>query len=561
MTVGKMKKGLIILAMIMSIPFGLKGADYNQTENFGVKKPGDKVGFTVTPPGTVLTGNVTNPGGFVWTGGPATWNGTIPGDFSGQHSGTFDGTYQPAKGKAGKGDSEVKKTYTWHVDTNARVCTYFNVKIENKKDAQDGVTWKHEDDIIPHSFSVPCTKDKIFGLVKENAAWESEGKKVLGLFVHKYNYKDVPKREFIAGLSECPKCKNKTLYRYQIIPNLKFDSASHIEIASWEEYVAGGASGPGPEARLAWREFYAHISWHENTHKTDYGKYIDKVKKLTKEYNSKIIIGEACFNAFGNGAKKKAMDEAEKKYKENYTALGVELKKLDDEYDTISAAFDANETASPGESNAPLKTIGNPNIFEGLRTTKRWEEAIDIGFSKEKGYQYYQAQMTKKWTLNIAPSWLSISDNGKLTGTPLPSTKPAGYKADGSFKFTVKYEETLDGETIKGELNYTLIVKSWMPVIVNINNTNTECKFTVQDGTGIPISKSPSYLWSGISKGGIPILAQNKTTSVFTIIINGKKWQTSTVATKKSIKAELQQTGGGVTVKASSSEFYYEKTK
>ncbi len=116
MTTGKVKKALLMTGMIMSMALGLKGADYNQTENFGVKKPGDRVGFTVTPPGTVLTGNVTNPGGFMWIGGPATWTGTVMPDSPAQHSGAFDGTYKP--NGSGSGES---RTYTWHVDTNAVV--------------------------------------------------------------------------------------------------------------------------------------------------------------------------------------------------------------------------------------------------------------------------------------------------------------------------------------------------------------------------------------------------------------------------------------------------------
>jgi hypothetical protein len=111
-----MKEKMAILmaaAAIMSLI--LIGADYNQSEDFGVKQPGDNVGFTATPPGTVVSGAVTNPGSFVWVGSLATWNGTIPDDFSGMHNGLFDGEYTVS----GTGQGVL----TWQVDTSAQVPT------------------------------------------------------------------------------------------------------------------------------------------------------------------------------------------------------------------------------------------------------------------------------------------------------------------------------------------------------------------------------------------------------------------------------------------------------
>jgi len=76
---------------------------------------GDDVGFTATPPGTVISGAVTDPGGFVWTGSLAKWAATIPIDFSGLHSGLLNGEYVP------KGDGGEPRTFTWQVDTHATV--------------------------------------------------------------------------------------------------------------------------------------------------------------------------------------------------------------------------------------------------------------------------------------------------------------------------------------------------------------------------------------------------------------------------------------------------------
>ncbi|MBU4198863.1 MAG: hypothetical protein KKG09_04470 [Verrucomicrobia bacterium] len=107
---------VVILAFVMAGQgFGI---DYYQHENFGEKQPGDVVSFTVTPPGTVISGSVINPGGFLWFGGPATWTGTIPTNFAGVHNGLFRGTYQPPGG-GGPGPS---REYTWEADTKAVVC-------------------------------------------------------------------------------------------------------------------------------------------------------------------------------------------------------------------------------------------------------------------------------------------------------------------------------------------------------------------------------------------------------------------------------------------------------
>lgn len=116
---------------VVLLALGLGGygfcADYTQHEDFGVKKPGDVVSFTVTPPGTVLTGGVDSPGGFIWVGGPASWTGTIPPDFAGVHNGSFSGTYQPPPGGGTGGPPHV---YTWEADTAAEV-----VKLETITDA------------------------------------------------------------------------------------------------------------------------------------------------------------------------------------------------------------------------------------------------------------------------------------------------------------------------------------------------------------------------------------------------------------------------------------------
>ena len=90
--------------------------DYTQHEDFGVKKAGDIISFTVTPPGKVLTGEQVDPGDYPWSGGPVTWSWTIPPVNAGVHNGFFRGTYQPPG--TGPGPS---REYTWKADTKVEV--------------------------------------------------------------------------------------------------------------------------------------------------------------------------------------------------------------------------------------------------------------------------------------------------------------------------------------------------------------------------------------------------------------------------------------------------------
>ena len=93
----------------------VNAANYTQEEYFGMVLPGDVLSFTVTPPGTVLTGQVINPGGFTWVGGPATWNGTVPPDPAAVHNGLFDGTWSRGGGNGHGGG----KPLTWVASTIA----------------------------------------------------------------------------------------------------------------------------------------------------------------------------------------------------------------------------------------------------------------------------------------------------------------------------------------------------------------------------------------------------------------------------------------------------------
>lgn len=104
--------------------------DYTQSANFGILQPGDHVDFTVTPPknakgdnAIVTKGACDQPGGFIWVGGPASWNGTVPPDFAAQHIGRFSGEYTYPGTNAGW-------ALTWKMDTEAEV-----VKLETITDA------------------------------------------------------------------------------------------------------------------------------------------------------------------------------------------------------------------------------------------------------------------------------------------------------------------------------------------------------------------------------------------------------------------------------------------
>lgn len=95
------------------------GADYDQTEHLGNKIPGDAVSATVNPPGTVLTGGVTDNGGWPWVGGPQSFSATVPQTFVGAHASRFDGTWTREGGAGGQGGST--NVLTWRMDTNASV--------------------------------------------------------------------------------------------------------------------------------------------------------------------------------------------------------------------------------------------------------------------------------------------------------------------------------------------------------------------------------------------------------------------------------------------------------
>ncbi|MCX6992029.1 MAG: hypothetical protein NT011_02680 [Kiritimatiellaeota bacterium] len=71
-----------------------------------------------------MTGMVNEPGGFIWVGGLARWDGTIPDNFAGTHGGRFSGTYLPPLGGPGT------HIYTWEADTKALV-SKIRVKIKN----------------------------------------------------------------------------------------------------------------------------------------------------------------------------------------------------------------------------------------------------------------------------------------------------------------------------------------------------------------------------------------------------------------------------------------------
>ena len=96
-----MKKYLIFFSVFSLISL-MFAADFEETKHLDEKKPGDLVSATVNPPGTVLTGKVTDAGGWPWMGGPKTFRATVPPGHAGKHMSSFDGTW--TKGGSGPGE-------------------------------------------------------------------------------------------------------------------------------------------------------------------------------------------------------------------------------------------------------------------------------------------------------------------------------------------------------------------------------------------------------------------------------------------------------------------------
>ena len=84
-------------------------ADFEETKHLDEKKPGDLVSATVNPPGTVLTGKVTDAGGWPWMGGPKSFRATVSPGHAGKHMSSFDGTWT-------KGGTEPGEPLTWTMD-------------------------------------------------------------------------------------------------------------------------------------------------------------------------------------------------------------------------------------------------------------------------------------------------------------------------------------------------------------------------------------------------------------------------------------------------------------
>ncbi|MEM4247721.1 MAG: hypothetical protein QXH80_00475 [Candidatus Nanoarchaeia archaeon] len=62
----KLKGAIMAMGVLATTLYQAISADYNQSEDFGAKSPGDKVGFTASPPGEVISGKCSSDGGFTW---------------------------------------------------------------------------------------------------------------------------------------------------------------------------------------------------------------------------------------------------------------------------------------------------------------------------------------------------------------------------------------------------------------------------------------------------------------------------------------------------------------
>ena len=449
-------------------------------------------------------------------------------------------------------------------------CNYEKVTVlrEAGNDIDKFVKWDHNKTIKKYRFSVTPTIDKIFSQVRDAAAFEiilrNRRVKVWGFFDKKYTNKiDCPEGHYETGTYSCPKCKEDTLYKYIIKPKFIFTAESYEKIAYWNEFYAGGKSGPGPEARCAWREFREHIEWHEDQHKSNFKKeIIDKVKAFVVENFPTKIIGEACEN------KEKARDIAKKKREDElrnfYDTFNKFVSKCKAECDRLDDAFDDSEkNVTPGEGEASLRTLGPPVLEIAVpEQYPRWEEPIgNISVEKiDKGYNFYD--YTKEFSLVNAPSWLTIdSHTGKLSGKPVSKNKKIVYLTDKKIKFKVKLEETLDGEKIVGTKKCSLHVRNWNPVISVLQLTGKDCKFGIVEGTGIPDLCTPKNKWTREVVGMGAKIQGNRKGKTVKIKITTKKLVPGVDPKKnRTLRVYINQKAKGVKVSADE-DFDFRKIK
>ncbi len=113
-------RSIAAVLMLSAIALGVcRAADYTEpdaTNDFGTKLRGDTVTAKVNPPGTVLTGKNVTAGGFVWTGGPQSFTGTIPQDAPSAHEGFFTKTWT-VSGSV----QSPQRDLTWDMKSKAKV--------------------------------------------------------------------------------------------------------------------------------------------------------------------------------------------------------------------------------------------------------------------------------------------------------------------------------------------------------------------------------------------------------------------------------------------------------
>jgi hypothetical protein len=107
---------------LLLIAVGLMPAADSHTDvTLGVVTPGQNVNATATPPGTPLTGDVDNPGGWPWVKLTIlSYDATVPYSYAGAHEATFKGTYVVPGSGGGTGPGRV---LTWDMTATATVPT------------------------------------------------------------------------------------------------------------------------------------------------------------------------------------------------------------------------------------------------------------------------------------------------------------------------------------------------------------------------------------------------------------------------------------------------------
>ncbi|MBN8523797.1 MAG: hypothetical protein J0M02_00520 [Planctomycetes bacterium] len=155
-----MRRCLMLLIVLLG---HLAAADHHTDVPLGVVVPGQNVNATATPPGTPLTGDVRDPGGWPWIKrSVVSYDATVPYSYAGTHASTFAGTYVVPGDQPG---AEL----TWDMTATAQVPTVTVTVANATCELMDENTYT----AIVDPPAIPVTSCEFFVARQGTENWES----------------------------------------------------------------------------------------------------------------------------------------------------------------------------------------------------------------------------------------------------------------------------------------------------------------------------------------------------------------------------------------------------